>query len=73
MTMYVDSMARHDMRSFSRLLYQRAYCMMKARQKEEGRKLYKKLLMFAYVLVGYASISCDTVRKESPSGRMCLR
>ena len=57
-------MARHDMRSFSRLLYQRVYCMMKPRQKEEGRKLYKKFLMFAYVLDGYASISYETVRKE---------
>ena len=61
---YGVSLAQHDMKSFSRFLYQRAFCKMKLGQKEEGRALYKKFLMFAYVLDGYAGISFETVKKE---------
>ena len=61
---YADSMTRHDMRSFSRFLYQKAFCLMKLGKKEEGRALYKKFLMFAYVLDGYCAINFETVRKE---------
>ena len=41
MTMNVDSMARHDMRSFSRFLYQRAYCMMKPGQMKKAASCTK--------------------------------
>ena len=37
---------------------------MKLGKKEEGRELYKKFLMFAYVLDGYCAINFETVRKE---------
>ena len=73
---YDKSLAHNDLKSFSRFLYQRAFCLMKLGQKEEGKALYKKFLMFAYVMDGYANICFKTVMKEyedefgeaSPSG-----
>ena len=58
------SQKNDDMRAYSRFLYQKAFCLMKLGKKEEGRALYKKFLMFAYVLDGYANISFETVKKE---------
>ena len=37
---------------------------MKLGQKDEGRQLYKKFLMLAYVLDGHMAICFKTVRKE---------
>jgi tetratricopeptide (TPR) repeat protein len=54
----------HDMRSYSRYLYQKAWCLLKLGNKKEGEELYKKFLMFAYTLDGYANISFETVKKE---------
>ena len=61
---YKISLEQHDMRSFSRYLYLRAFCKMKLGQRDEGRALYKRFLMLAYVLDRYARISFDTVKKE---------
>jgi transcriptional regulator with XRE-family HTH domain len=54
----------HDMRAYSRYLHQRAWCLLKLGNKEEGEEAYKKFLMFAYVLDGYAGIDFKTVKKE---------
>lgn len=54
----------HDMRSYSRYLYQKAWCLLKLGNKHEGEEQYKKFLMFAYVLNGYANINFETVKKE---------
>jgi len=37
---------------------------MKLGQEEEGKELYKKFQMFAYVLDGYAAIDFAIVKKE---------
>ena len=58
------SLTHNDVKSFSRFLYQRAFCMMKLGQNDEGRALYKRFLMFAYALDGYANISFDMMKKE---------
>ena len=52
------------MKSFGQFLYQRAFCKMKLGQKDEGRTLYKKFLMFSYALDGHTNISFETVKKE---------
>jgi DNA-binding XRE family transcriptional regulator len=54
----------HDMKAHSRYLHQRAWCLLKLGNKQEGEEAYKKFLMFAYVLDGYANIDFQTVKKE---------
>ena len=61
---YDASLAQHDMKSVGRFLYQRAFCLMKLGQKEKGRALYERFLMFARALDGYAGINFETVKKE---------
>jgi transcriptional regulator with XRE-family HTH domain len=58
------ALTQHDMRAYSRFLHQRAWCLLKLGRKDEGEEWYKKFLMFAYVLDGYAAINFDAVKKE---------
>ncbi len=54
----------HDMKAYSRYLHQRAWCLLKLGNKQEGSEAYKKFLMFAYVLDGYANMHFNVVKKE---------
>ena len=58
------ALQHHDMRIYSRCLHQKAFGLMKLGREEEGKDVYKKFLMFAYVLDGYAAIDFAIVKKE---------
>jgi len=60
----VMALQQHDMKTYSRCLHQKAFCLMKLGRTDEGKEWYKKFLMFAYALDGYAAINFETVKKE---------
>jgi len=58
------ALQQHDMKAYSRCLHQQAFCLMKLGRTDGGKEWYKKFLMFAYVMDGYAAINFETVKKE---------
>ena len=59
-----QSLSYHDMRTYSRYLYLKGWSLLKLGRTEEGEEVYKKFLLFAYVVDGYAAINFETVKKE---------
>ncbi|MDR2600556.1 MAG: helix-turn-helix transcriptional regulator [Oscillospiraceae bacterium] len=60
----VTAITYHDMRIYILCLYQKAYSLIKLGRMDEGKELYKKFLMFTYVVDGFASFSFDLAKKE---------
>jgi len=58
------SLNNHDMRTYSRHLHLKGWSLLKLGRKDEGQVMYKKFLMFAYVLDGYAAMKFETDKKE---------
>lgn len=59
-----SALANNEMRTHIIYFRQKAWCLMKLGRADEGRELYKKFLMLAYVMDGYASVSFEMGKKE---------
>jgi tetratricopeptide (TPR) repeat protein len=59
-----EALIHHEMRTHIIYFKQKAWCLMKLGRKEEGRELYKKFLMLAHIMDGYATVSFEVGKKE---------
>jgi len=59
-----NAITHHEMRNHILYFFQKVWCLMKLGRTEEGKELYKKFLMLAYVMDGYISVSFDVAKKE---------
>jgi len=59
-----STLANSEMRTYIIYFYQKAWCLMKLGRTEEGKSIYKKFLLLAYAMDGYASVSFEGAKKE---------
>ncbi|MCL2189374.1 MAG: helix-turn-helix transcriptional regulator [Defluviitaleaceae bacterium] len=59
-----NALTHHEMRTHLIFYRQKAWCLMKLGREEEGREWYKKFIMLAYVMNGYATVSYDLAKQE---------